>query len=293
MKTLTIITTTYNRAYCLHQLYASLLRQDSDDFVWLIIDDGSTDDTKELVCQWQRENKIEIIYRYKPNGGMHTARNLGYQIVETELNVIIDSDDWLADNVVGKIITFWNANKRPSIAGIIALDAAPNGEIIGSHMPSGIKECHFCDFFGKLGGHGDKKLIYRSELTRLYPYPEFPGEKFYPASFKFMMLDQQYTMLLYDQVVCIADYNQDSMTYDKYAQYRKCAKGFAHFRNETARISKSWRYIARQMVHYIAESRMAGEEHPIRAASHPAWAILLFLPGMLYYFFLMHTRRKY
>ena len=108
-----------------------------------------------------------------------------------------------------------------------------------------------------------------------------------------MMLDQQYTMLIFNQIVCIADYNQDSMTYAKFAQYRNSAKGFAHFRNETARISRSWRYIVRQMIHYIAESRMAGEKHIIRTSSHPIWASLLYFPGLLFYYYLMHTGRKY
>ena len=61
MKTLTVITTTYNRAYCLHQVYESLLRQTSNDFLWLIIDDGSTDNTNELVDTWINENKVEIV----------------------------------------------------------------------------------------------------------------------------------------------------------------------------------------------------------------------------------------
>ncbi len=293
MKSLTVITTTYNRAYCLHQVYESLQRQDTNDFKWLIIDDGSTDDTKERVVAWQAEGKVDIQYAYKINGGMHTARNLGYELVETELNVIIDSDDWLPDNVIGKVIRFWNESKREDIAGIIALDASPDGKVIGSPMPSGIKECHFREFFGKYKGYGDKKLIYRSELTRLYPYPEYPGEKFYPASYKFMMLDQQYKLLLLDEVVCIADYNPDSMTYAKYAQYRNCAKGFAHFRNETMRVSNDWKYIINQMIHYHAESRLAGESHFIRNCSRKFLAVLMWLPGIMYYLYLKNTRRKY
>ncbi|MBR5079024.1 MAG: glycosyltransferase family 2 protein [Victivallales bacterium] len=293
MKTLTVITTTYNRAYCLHQVYESLLRQDTNDFIWLVVDDGSTDDTKEKIEVWKAEGKVDIQYAYKPNGGMHTARNFGYELVKTELNVIIDSDDWMPDNVISKVIQFWIENKRDNIAGIIALDAAPDGKVIGSSMPKNIRECHYREFFGKYKGYGDKKLIYRSELTRLYPYPEYPGEKFYPASYKFMMLDQKYTMLLMDEVVCIADYNPDSMTYAKYAQYKKCAKGFAHFRNETMRISKDWKYIMHQIIHYLVESRFAGERHYIQKCSRPIWAILFWLPGYVYYLFLTHTRRKY
>lgn len=293
MKTLTVITTTYNRAYCLHQVYESLVRQNCQDFIWLVIDDGSTDNTKELISNWQAEKKIEIEYLHKPNGGMHTARNAGYANVKTELNVIIDSDDWVADGAIGKIIEHWRKYGRDDVAGIIALDAAPNGKVIGSEMPKGIAECHFREFFGKYKGRGDKKLIYRSDLTRLFPYPEFPGEKFYPASYKFIMLDENFTMLLLDEVVCVADYNPDSMTFAKYAQYQSCARGFAHFRNETMRVSKSLKYTLTQMIHYHAEARFAGEKHIIGNCSRKFLAVLTWLPGFLYYLFLKNTKRKY
>ena len=98
LKTLTVITTTYNRAYCLEQLYQSLISQQNNDFIWLVIDDGSTDNTKELIDKWQHEGLVEIEYYYKQNGGMHTARNLAYEKVHTELNTIIDSDENDNDN---------------------------------------------------------------------------------------------------------------------------------------------------------------------------------------------------
>lgn len=293
MSTLTVITTTYNRDYCLPNLYRSLCSQTSGDFIWLIVDDGSTDATPDVVKGWQREHRVEIEYFWKENGGMHTARNLGYEKVHTELNVMIDSDDWMPDDAVQKIVDFWNANRRGDLAGIIGLDATKEGEVIGTRIPDGLKECRFSDFWGKYKGRGDKKLVYRSDLTRLFPYPEFPGEKFYPASYKFLMLDQEYGMLLLDEVLCIADYNPDSMTYRKYAQYRTCARGFAHFRNETARISRSPGYICRQYVHYWAEARFAGDANPFRNASRKMYALLMWLPGFLYYHYLLRTSRKY
>lgn len=293
MKTLTIITTTYNRAYCLHQVYESLLRQTNDDFIWLVLDDGSTDNTKELVDRWITEDRIRIHYHYKKNGGMHTARNAAYALVETEINVIIDSDDWMADDAVEKIVSFWKAHKKDSIAGIITHNADPSGKQIGTPMPFGVSECTVTDFFGKYGGKGDKKLIYRSDLSRLYPYPEFEGEKFYPASYKFRLLDQDYNMLLLDEVICIVDYNDDSMTRAKFAQYRTCSKGFAHFRNEMMRISHSMSECARLAIHYVAESRFSGNRNFIRSSYKKSYVFLMYIPGTLLYFYLKYTKRKY
>ncbi|MBE6927924.1 MAG: glycosyltransferase family 2 protein [Ruminococcaceae bacterium] len=293
LKTLTVITTTYNRDYCLHQVYESLLRQTSNDFVWLVLDDGSTDKTKDLVDKWISENKMAIVYHYKPNGGMHTARNAAYELAETELNVIIDSDDWMADDAVETIVRFWQKHKREDIAGIISHNADPSGKQLGTPMPEGVSETTVTDFFGKLGGKGDKKLIYRSELTKKYPYPEFEGEKFFPASYKFRLLDQDYKMLVLDHVTCIVDYNDDSMTRDKFAQYRTSPKSFAYFRNEMMRISKSAKECCNLALHYVAESRFAKEKHFIKKAHRKGYVLLAYLPGTLLYFYLKKTKRKY
>ena len=107
MKTLTIFTPTFNRAYTLHKCYESLKRQTSKDFVWLIIDDGSSDNTKELVDKWINENEVEIRYYYQKNQGMHGAHNTAYKLIETEINTCIDSDDYITDDAVEKIVNFW------------------------------------------------------------------------------------------------------------------------------------------------------------------------------------------
>ncbi len=293
MKTLTVITTTYNRAHCLPRVYESLLRQTSNDFEWLIIDDGSTDKTKALVEHWKTENRIDIAYYYKQNGGMHTARNVGYELVQTELNVIIDSDDWLCDDAVETITNFWKQNKSPHLAGMICHNADASMKRIGSDMPKGIAECTVTDFFGKYGGTGDKKLVYRSELTKKYPYPIFEGEKFFPASYKFRLLDLEYKMLLSDQIVAVAEYGNDSMTYNKFEQYRTSPKGFAFYRNEMMRISKSTVECCRLAVHYVAESRLAKSRNFIAKAHRRMYVVLAYLPGTLVYFYLKHTKRKY
>ena len=135
-KTITVFTPTYNRAYCLHQLYESLVRQTSNDFLWLIIDDGSIDKTRELVTSWINENQIEIRYAYKENGGMHTGHNLAYQLIDTELNVCIDSDDYMPDNAIELILNKWKSvGNRQDYAGIIGLDAFKDGSIVGTKIP--------------------------------------------------------------------------------------------------------------------------------------------------------------
>ena len=293
MKTLTVITTTYNRGYCLHQVYESLCRQSSKDFIWLIIDDGSTDKTELMIKKWQIEGQIDIEYYFKPNGGMHTARNFAYEKCKTLLNVIIDSDDWMTDNAVELIINCWNKHGTDRFYGIVANNIDKNGKIIGTQMPKEVNAITTIDLFGKYRVRGDKKLILRSDLSKKYPYPEFPGEKFYPASYKFKLLDQSYKLLIMHEAVCVVDYNPDSMTYNKYSQYKTCCQGFAHYRNVIMRISKSPQTIIPAAIHYIAESRFANDKAYIRHSSKP-FVIVLCLPiGLAYYHYLCKTQKKY
>lgn len=292
MKTLGIITTTYNRAYCIHQVYNSLKRQKSKDFMWLVIDDGSSDNTKEIIEGFISEELIEIEYVWQPNKGMHGARNTAYELIKTELNVIIDSDDWLADGVVNKIIDFWKENKENNVAGIISLNANTDKEVIGGMFPEGINKLTVTDMAGKLKMRGDKKLIYRSELTRLYPYPEFEGENYFPASYKFRMIDLNYKMLLLNEVVCIVDYSENSATLGRVKQYKSCAKGFSFYRNEMIRISTSPKYIIRQTIHYIATSLFSKDKKFIKKSSKKIYTILLLPVGIAFYYFLKYTKKK-
>lgn len=292
MKRLGIITTTYNRAYCIGQLYESLKKQKSTDFLWLIVDDGSQDDTKKVVTQFIDENCIEIKYVYQENKGMHGARNTAYNLIDTELNVIIDSDDWLADNIVEKILIFWDKTKKTNVSGIISLNADPQGNIIGDKLPNGLEYMTTTEMTDKYHIKGDKKFIFRSELTRLYPYPEFDKENFFPASYKFRLLDKDYTMANLNEVTCIVDYSENSMSFNKINQYRTCPKGFAFYRNEMIRLSNNPRYILKQNFHYIAESIFAKNSHFIRESSKPFYTIICLPVGILLYYYLKRTKRK-
>ena len=120
-KTLTVFTPAYNRDYSIHLCYESLCRQTSKDFVWLVVDDGSTDNTAQLIKEWQaKDNGFPINYVYKENGGMHTAHNTAYENMDTELSVCIDSDDYMTDDAVEKIVDCWEKHRDEKYAGIIA-----------------------------------------------------------------------------------------------------------------------------------------------------------------------------
>jgi len=230
MKTITVFTPTYNRAYCLHHLYESLLRQTSQDFEWLIIDDGSTDNTKALVSEWVTEKKIDIKYVYQENGGMHTGHNKAYSSIETELNVCIDSDDYMPDDAIEKINFLWKKYGSNNYAGLIGLDITISNKIIGNKFPSNIKECTYSELSPKYNVVGDKKIVYRTELVKKYePYPVFKDEKFVPLYLP-IIIDKDFKLLCFNEVFCIVDYQLDGSTLNIYNQYFKNPKGFSYSR---------------------------------------------------------------
>ncbi len=161
MKTLTVFTPAYNRAHTIGRTYDSLLRQTCKDFEWLVIDDGSSDNTKELVEGWIKDNRIPIRYIYQENQGMHGAHNTAYKNINTELNTCIDSDDFMPDDAVELIISFWSQFGSEEVAGMVGLDQYSNGEIIGDKFASSRTTMWN---FNKSGGKGDKKSFTEQKL---------------------------------------------------------------------------------------------------------------------------------
>ncbi|HRE77335.1 MAG TPA: glycosyltransferase family A protein [Flavobacterium sp.] len=253
MKSITVFTPTYNRAYCLHQLYESLVNQTNKDFIWLVIDDGSIDNTKELIDAWQKENKIDIEYIYKENGGMHTGHNVAYAHITTELNVCIDSDDFLPSDSIDIILNYWKENKSESLAGMIGLDAFKNGEIVGTPFPPDMKECKYFELKSRYNVVGDKKFVYRTDVIKKYPeYPVFSDERFVPLGYKYLLIDQDYNLGVIHNVLCIVEYMPDGSSKNIFKQYRKNPKGFAFERKIRMKYSSTLKERFMNSIHYVS-----------------------------------------
>lgn len=262
MATLTVFTPAYNRAHTLHRTYESLCIQGCKDFLWLIVDDGSTDGTNELVKTWQKQNNgFEIRYLFKENGGMHTAHNAAYEVIDTELNVCIDSDDCLAADSVKKILDKWSIVKDLGYAGIIGLDADMNGNIIGKGFPDGMTETTLSGYYAT-GGSGDKKLVYRTDIIRNYPpYPVFEGEKYVALAYKYRLIDQDYKLAILDEVLCNVEYQADGSSGTMWKQYLKNPKGFAFWRKVCMQYPTSKKRKIIDCIHYCSSSILAGNHH--------------------------------
>ncbi|MFB9325049.1 glycosyltransferase family A protein [Paenibacillus aurantiacus] len=289
---LTVFTPTYNRAYILHQCYESLLRQTSRDFVWLIIDDGSTDDTRELVGRWIAEGRLPIRYHVQDNQGMHGAHNAAYALIDTELNVCIDSDDYMPDDAVEKIVSFWRRYGSSQYAGIVGLDAAPDGAVIGTRMPDGLTASTLSGLYELHKVKGDKKLVYRSELTRACPpYPVFPGEKYCPLSYKYILIDQQAPLLVLNEPLCIVEYLPDGSSMNIITQYKRNPRGFIFFRKVAMTHSRTFRNRLREAVHYVASSLMIRDGRFLLESPRKLTTLLATPAGALLYLYIRRTKR--
>ncbi|MEN1970013.1 glycosyltransferase family 2 protein [Lentibacillus sp. N15] len=287
MKKLTIFTPTYNRAYCLGVCYASLKRQTCQDFIWLIIDDGSTDHTRELVAEWIKEASIDIQYYWQPNQGMHGAHNTAYERITTELNVCIDSDDYMPDDAVEKILSFWENHGSEDVSGIIGLDVGTDNQVIGTRLPDERRSSTLFALYNQHGVKGDKKLVYRTELTRNYPYPIFGNEKYVGLAYKYYMLDKDYELLLMNDILCCVEYLLDGSSTNMLSQYRKNPRGFAFYRKALMKLPFAGSFFKfRQAIHYVSSSLLMKNgaflrETPSKMHTIPAipfgWALSVYI----------------
>lgn len=294
LKRLTIFTPTYNRAYCLENCYESLKRQTSKDFIWLIVDDGSTDETKGLVESWILEGALEIQYIFQMNQGMHGAHNTAYQNITTELNVCIDSDDYMPDDAVNKILTYWDQHGSDLVSGIIGLNSNPNGDIIGTNLPENLGTSTLFDIYNKYGVLGDKKLVYRTELTRRYPYPIFTGEKYVGLAYKYYMLDQEYKMLLMNEVICCVEYLPDGSTRNMLKQYKNNPKGFCFYRKELMKLpfaKVSFKF--RQTIHYVSSSLISKNKKFLKDSPKKIMTFLSVPFGFVLFLFITFKTRHF
>ncbi|KAA8997563.1 glycosyltransferase family 2 protein [Paenibacillus spiritus] len=291
--TLTVFTPAYNRASTLPMCYESLKRQTCRDFVWLIVDDGSTDRTRELVESWIAEGQVDIRYHYQDNQGMHGAHNTAYELMDTELNVCIDSDDYMADEAVKTILDFWREHGGENVAGIVGLDASPAGEVIGTRLPEGMKAAPLSHLYDKHGVLGDKKLVYRTRLIQSAPpYPLFPGERYVPLAYKYLLIDQQYPLLLLNRVLCHVEYRTDGSSLNMFSQYRANPRGFAFYRKTAMRYSPTLRKRFREAIHYVSSSLMIRNRRFLSESPNKALTLLAAPLGSLLYFYIQRTSRS-
>lgn len=181
----TVFTPTYNRAHTLDRVYQSLLAQTFTDFEWLIVDDGSTDGTRELVSRFISEELISIRYFQQPNGGKHVAFNRGVLEARGELFLPFDSDDRCIPTALERFRAHWLEIpdlERINFSGVTCLCKDEKGDFVGGMLPESILEGHPYKVTSSYRLKGEKWGFHCTSILRKYPFPVFEGERFVPES---------------------------------------------------------------------------------------------------------------
>lgn len=210
---ITIFTPTFNRAYIISNLYRSLLRQTSTNFEWLIVDDGSTDDTDVLIASLIKEDKINIRYYQQPNGGKHLAINKGVSLSKGELFFIVDSDDYLTEDAVEKISQKYNEIAHETkVAGVSFRRGYDFNQVIGHPVYFEDKLLSVFDFRYRLKVTGDQAEVYKTNVLKAFPFPVIEDERFCPESLVWNRIGKNYQLLWTSDIIYICNYLADGLT---------------------------------------------------------------------------------
>ena len=324
MKTLTVFTPTYNRVHTIVRTYESLCRQSCADFDWLIIDDGSSDGTRAWVeslgeklvdsgtrFDWMgcllegkdanhfviQTDRFDIEYIYKPNGGLYTGYNTAYATIQTELCVCVDSDDYMPDDAVEKILKCWKDRGEKMYAGILGLDYnITTKELIGGRFPEGLNEAFFYDLTLKKLHGGDTKPVLRTDLMRaVAPQVGFPDEKNFNPVYMMLQVCDNNPVLLLNENLCNVEYQigADSMSQGIWRQYVNSAKSFAKLRLlEMSLNHNTWGNKMRVCIHYISSCLLSKDSEWLEKSPLKAMTLLLFPFGFVMCLLVRWKNRK-
>ena len=238
-KRITIFTPTYNRKKILRELYNSLISQSSKQFIWLIVDDGSTDNTKEEVDSFISDNKITIEYFYKENGGKYTAHNLAVNMCHTDYFFIVDSDDILSEDAIEVLNKEINViDSKDSISGIIGPKCDKSGKIIGKEMPNKLTYATGIELYEKYNVKGDTLRLYKTDILKKNPFPNVYGEKFMPENIVFDKIDDIYKMYIIRDKLYFCEYQNDGYSNNIASYHLKSPLSYAMGLESSAFYSK-------------------------------------------------------
>ena len=286
---ITVLTPTFNRGGRLQSLWDSLQKQTVKDFEWLVVDDGSTDGTKDLITQLQEKSDFPIRYIYKNNGGKHTALNVGIQTICSELIFIVDSDDCVTDDAVESILKIHKKYRsQNNICGYAFLRAFPDGKVNGKKFDVDEKIGSYIDV--RVNGDdtgADKAEVFKTHCLKEFPFPEYPNEKFLGEDLVWVRMARKYEMVHINKAIYVGNYLEDGLTNNRRKHNIASPIGCMHRAEEFMESDLKTRYRIKGGLQYIVYERFAGVKvvDLIRKSRHKVLATVC-IPGGLF----LHSR---
>ena len=286
---ISILTPTYNRASLLPRLYESIVNNLNEeiDAEWLIMDDGSTDETKIVVGNFIKENKVEIKYFSQENQGKMQAINNLITNANGDLIIECDSDDYLAQDAFQIIKTAYEENEKDmqNAYGLCFLKYDQNGKNMGKEFPQ--KCTTMFDLYFKLGEDGEKALVFNSEIRKKYKYELENGERFITEARMFHKMDEKYNIICINKPIMICEYQNEGYTRNINKQFTENPYGyFNYFKEILQKDMKGVTFQKRLYVikHYILFAVLTKQKNIIRHARgmlNKLLITILYIPGKI------------
>lgn len=280
-KKVTVFTPVYNRAYTLGRLYESLLAQTDDRFCWLIVDDGSKDNTEELVSSWIKEKKIQIEYFKQENQGKPIAHNKGVELTKTEIFTCVDSDDYLKNDAIESILDAWDKLPRDCIGVLGYIEREREG--ILTKCSDDTIEKGTLRYLYDHGLSGDTILIFRSDILKKYTFPKFKGEKFIPEAYLYDLLDQEGKLYLMKKAIYVCEYLPDGYTAGMAELLYNNPQGYFCYINQRLHLDKTIKQKFLDSIRYVGMAIAYKKKRIIQDAVYPEITMMAYPFGWLFY----------
>ena len=280
LKFLTIFTPTYNRAYLLPNVYSSLCEQNLACFEWVIVDDGSSDNTKELVKQWISDKRIEIKFLEQTHGGKQKAHNKAVNYSRSTLFMCLDSDDILSPNATKKIFDLWK-DADNGIAGIVGYKGLSLTEKIDVSIQKDIRKVCLVDLYNA-GYKGETTLIYRTSILKENLYPEIPGELYFVDSYVYERIDRKYKMLFLRNILQIYEYLPDGTSYNHLRTLQLNPLSYSAYYNQSIMYANNISDKIFFCIYYIAHALLGKKRKIVIESNSPALSFLLYPLSVVY-----------
>lgn len=260
MKKLAVLTPTYNRSGYLKILFDSLCCQTNMDFEWWVVDDGSTDETRQIVQECQAQAGFPVHYIYKENGGKHTALNVAIPQITSELTMIVDSDDTLTGEAVETIYHYHNKYAGyPGLCGYVFHRKFPDGRISGKMFDPDEKIASYVDV--RINGddtHADKAEVFYTKCLQEFPFPEYKGEKFLGEDTVWLPMGRSYDMVYINKAIYIFEYQDNGLTRNRRRHNIASPRGCMHRATLYMERDIKLRYRLKGALQYLIYGKFAG-----------------------------------
>ena len=249
---LTIFTPSYNRETNLSTLYQSLLNQSNKNFIWLIVDDGSKDHTKEVVDRFIQENQLTITYVYQKNAGKHIARNTALGLCSTEYFLGIDSDDVAYPYAVEEAYAQMDSIRtEEQVCGVVFPRKMGDSQLIVAPP----EYCTYFSLYGKIKYRGETSVLYKTNVLKQYLYPIIQNENFMAESVVLQKIDMTYRYRIVNRFIIHGDYLPNGLSAKLMKHYENCPKGYLLTKRTAASCLKCFVPAAKNYGAYLAWKR--------------------------------------